>query len=74
MRTLPTLKREAGKAATWRGHHLTAWYTDASRGFASSRCATIGCRAWVQVESNPPPNGIDIGGSAVAVNCPAADA
>lgn len=28
------------------------------------------CGAYVQVDSNPPPNGIDIGGNAVALNCP----
>jgi hypothetical protein len=29
------------------------------------------CGAWVQVQPNPAPNGIDIGGSAVAVGCEA---
>jgi hypothetical protein len=73
MRTLTDLKSEAQKAAAWRGHHLAAWYTDVSRGLATSHCATTGCQAWVRVENRPSPNGIEIGGSAVAVNCPTAD-
>jgi hypothetical protein len=29
----------------------------------------MNCGKWIQVESNPAPNGIDIGGPAVALNC-----
>jgi hypothetical protein len=31
------------------------------------------CAMWVQVDTNPPANGIDIGGPAVALNCEAND-
>ena len=29
------------------------------------------CPAWVDLNTNPPANGIDIGGPAVALDCPA---
>jgi hypothetical protein len=70
MKSLARLKAQAVRSATWRGHHLAAWDTAISRDSATTVCTVPGCKAWVQVENHPSPNGIEIGGPAVAVNCP----
>ena len=73
MTTIATLKRDAGRGARWRGHRLGRWSTPvgaAADDRAYAECRNAGCRASVSVDTTPPPNGIDIGGSAVAVNCP----
>lgn len=68
MTSLRTLKREARESATWRGHSLSRFhtYTTAERR-AVAHCRN--CPASVVVDCYPAPNGIDIGGDAVAVNC-----
>ncbi len=66
MRKLERLKLEASHTATARGHRLSRfsdWYGAA----AMARCLV--CRAAVKVDTRPLPNGIDIGGEAVALNC-----
>jgi hypothetical protein len=72
MASLLTLKRQAGAGARWRGHKLGKWQSPT--GWADDRayaeCGNAGCHASVSVDVTPAPNGIDIGGSAVAVNCP----
>jgi hypothetical protein len=79
MPNLDDLKKEADASATWRQHHLGPW-DDTRHGSArdlaagydrQTSIAECRCGAYVQVDTNPPPNGIDIGGSAVAVNCTA---
>lgn len=55
MTTLETLKKEAKDAARWRGH---------------DGAICVKCDAGVWVDTDPPPNGIDIYGGAVALNCP----
>ncbi len=55
-----TLKKEAEKSAKWRGHSMI-WEGNAGT------CEH--CGAWVQVLNRPQANEIEIGGSAVAVNC-----
>jgi hypothetical protein len=63
--TLRTLKTQASKAIKFRGHtgrwsalhSVSAWF----------RCTD--CDAHAYVTTRPPANGIDIGGSAVAVSC-----
>jgi len=54
------LKKEANRAADFRGHRLF-WQGN------TGTCEH--CGAWAQIDTNPAPNGIDIGGPAVAVNC-----
>jgi hypothetical protein len=69
MRTIEALRREAGSAARWRGHRLT-WTTirqDERRTIARGTCRQ--CQASVDCNTRPEPNGIDIGGEAVAINC-----
>ena len=66
MATLRDLKTEAKSAATWRGHHMKRFET------VNGHAATSVCR-WcsmgIYVDAKPAPNGIDIGGEAVALNC-----
>jgi hypothetical protein len=71
MVSLSSLRRSAAKSAAARGHELGTWTTDTARGRAYAECVVADCRAWVQVEINPAANSIDIGGSAVALGCPA---
>lgn len=66
---LAGLMAEATVSAANRGHRLT-WARDASGAHASGVCA---CGRSVIVDTSPPPNGVDIGGEAVALNCPDAD-
>lgn len=73
MRKIDRLKKEAREACEWRGHKMGNFFD--SRGFWSSHqrvalCKNFGCGAMVVVDSKPDPNGIDISGDAVAVNCP----
>jgi hypothetical protein len=64
MRTIDRLKKEARESAEWRGHKLSR-FTRSYYGFA----AECPCGASVAVSANPPPNGTDIMGDAVAVYC-----
>ena len=66
-RSLISLKREATMAVQWRGHILKRWQTGVSiyQGYAECRV----CGMSVHVDTNPQPNGIDIGGEAVALTC-----
>lgn len=59
------LKLEARQATEFRGHILGPWSGTAGTDLAY--CKT--CRCQVAVTPEPAPNGIDIGGRAVAVNC-----
>jgi hypothetical protein len=57
---------DATESAAFRGHKLGKWiFHDGNT--AETTC--MNCGKWIQVESNPAPNGIDIGGPAVALNC-----
>ncbi len=66
MNELGQLAVEADTAATFRGHKL-GFFTSLSDTKASADCAV--CGMGVSVNTSPPPNGIDIGGEAVALNC-----
>ncbi len=55
----------AENCSTWRKHRLD--WTIYNDRVALGQCS---CGAWVQVETNPMPNSIDIGGPAVAIDCP----
>jgi hypothetical protein len=71
MMRVAMLKAEARKSAEWRGHDM-APFKDAT-GFVKSRpvfrSTCRKCGMHVDVSTNPAPNEIDIGGSAVALNC-----
>ena len=66
---LSTLKKSAAKSANHRGHRLK-W--GAAYGRANGPKSIIGrckCGCEVVCAEAPAPNGIDIGGEAVAINC-----
>jgi hypothetical protein len=70
MDTHTRLHKLAAKAATFRGHSLS-WgplVISGARIRETARCRR--CTATVSVDTRPESNGIDIGGDAVAVNCP----
>ena len=75
------LKYDAIKALESRGHDVREW-NEFTRGYgytgfhhsstpskANAEC--IYCKMEVQIDTSPPPNGIEIGGEAVALNCTA---
>jgi len=62
------LKMEAHEAATWRGHSLSLFKTERAGRQAYATCGN--CPALVAVNTHPMPNGIDVGGAAVALTCP----
>lgn len=66
MKSLLVLRKEALAACELRGHTMGKW--DKTKTTASCKC--LNCEGWVQVETKPAPNSIDIGGSAVGENCP----
>jgi len=63
------LEVEAREAAVWRGHLLHAFRPDDWRASSVSRACCARCGAQVEVNANPRPNEIDVGGEAVAINC-----
>jgi hypothetical protein len=71
MAALDQLQIRATKAARYRGHTLDRWntYHGESRSLSNNEC--IRCGAWVQCNTKPLPNEIDIGGTAVAIGCEA---
>ena len=70
MTKLDKLKKEANEACKFRGHDMGEWQDsfDTVNGDISY-CECKVCGKWVQVETKPQANSIDIGGPAVAVGC-----
>lgn len=70
MKSLNTLKREAQRSTAFRGHTMR-WGEPFGR--ADGPKSMIGrcqhCKAEVLLAQKPAPNGIEIGGNAVATNC-----
>ena len=62
------LKKEAMESAQWRGHKFSGKWDKHDRLPIFMRECIV-CAAFVAVDLSPAPNGIDIGGSAVAINC-----
>lgn len=60
------LKVQAARSAQARNHRLAGW-TDYAGEKASAVCEVCGKEAYV--DANPAPNGIDVSGEAVALNC-----
>lgn len=68
MRKIERLKKEALSACQWRGHIMPRFKCAAHQPtVAFSNCRV--CDMQVVVDTKPAPNGIDIGGEAVALNC-----
>jgi len=68
---LQALMRNARDIAVGRGHDLAPfeqWAEGSSRRHGA-RAVCRHCTAWVQVETHPAPNSIDIGGPAIAEEC-----
>ena len=63
------LEMEAREAAEWRGHVMTefAYKLTPGRTQGYSKCKRCGKGVWT--DTRPMPNGIDISGEAVALNC-----
>ena len=75
MKTIDRLKKEARKSCTWRGHNMSNFKPAAYwKNVRYARCKNPGCQAEVWVDAHPQPNGIEIHGDAVALNCPAGGA
>ena len=70
MANLPVLKKRAKAASKLRGHKLGLWrvFPGKSRTICNAKCEV--CGAEVQCNDHPLPNEIEIGGTAVALNCP----
>ena len=67
---LNRLIHDANASATWREHTLKNYwklFVNDTRLVASNNC--LRCNAWVQINTNPQPNDIDVSGEAVALNC-----
>ena len=64
---LDRLKEEALESTTFRGHQMKPW-KDYGDGKQSMTLCSI-CERWVTVNTDPMPNEIDVGGSAVAMTC-----
>ncbi|RDJ35688.1 MAG: hypothetical protein DWQ19_12790 [Crenarchaeota archaeon] len=65
---LQELKNQAEERVAYRGHELGQWRPGSFwQRQANNECRH--CGKWVQVDTEPSPNGIDIGGPAVALNC-----
>ena len=67
MTKLRRLQLEALGSCRFRGHRMSR-FEHSTPDNAVSSC--LDCPATVQVLSHPAPNQIDIGGEAVALNCP----
>jgi hypothetical protein len=71
--TFEQLEEDALQACGWRHHvmKLTSNTPLASgREQRTYECQNDECCGYVQTMTDPPPNGIDIGGTAVAMGCP----
>jgi hypothetical protein len=71
MRKIERLRLEALESCRFRGHKMGQFITLASRnGQALVRVAYCTmCNKQVAIDSHPTPNGIEIGGEAVALEC-----
>lgn len=68
-RTLRRLLREAREAARMRGHEIKRAKVERSESRSTAVLVCRRCGSEVGVDTRPLPNGIEIGGEAVAVGC-----
>jgi hypothetical protein len=64
--SLNTLRRIAARCTAWRGHAMR--WTPVTDDRIIGICRH--CTMYVQCDTTPQSNGIDIGGTAVALSCP----
>ena len=68
MRKKQRLRRNAILAAKFRGHQMTRQWVYSTNGKRQSiKCRICGMHSIIDLD--PPPNGIDISGQAVALHC-----
>lgn len=67
MKKMEQLRIRALESCNFRGHKMKP-FSRKYRHWWSSECKT--CKAIVNINDDPAPNGIDIGGTAVAMRCP----
>jgi hypothetical protein len=73
MGKLEKFKKQAERSAEFRGHALGPWksnlfFPTKKRAVELSIC--VYCGEWAEVDTCPLPNGINVSGTAVAVDCP----
>lgn len=69
LKELKRLRREATEACHFRGH-LISWGYSHFNGKKAQQCGEcVHCKKTVVIDTWPAPNGIDIGGRAVALGC-----
>ncbi len=69
MRKIERLKQETRQAAKFRGHTLGKFRNFDLNGSPAAYAECTVCGKWVQVETRPAPNSIEVGGPAIAVGC-----
>ena len=70
MRKIDKLKMIARQACTYRGHVLPkGWKNLTPRPTRKAHTECLACGMYVQVTRFPAPNEIEVGGSAVAMDC-----
>ncbi len=72
MKAITRIRKEAEAAAMSRGHKLHPWHPlerDRGRGVVFATCCRV-CFYGVAIDAEPAPNGIEVAGRAVALNCP----
>ena len=68
--TMNRLRRSARESCKWRGHDMTPFKANGNwRPYSAQTSVCRKCGMEVAVDAYPAPNGIDIGGEAVALNC-----
>jgi len=67
MTTLATLKKQALESCKFRGHSMGRFRTCIKNQSAWTNCGI--CGKQINVDTAPLPNGIEIGGEAVALSC-----
>lgn len=63
------LARQATRTAKFRGHTLSAWQWTHTADRTTGAATCHDCHRGAYVDTRPAPNGIDISGDAIALNC-----
>jgi len=67
---LRRLRREATESCKFRGHSISWGYSHFDGSSRAQQCGEcIHCGKTVVIDTNPAPNGIMVGGSALAIGC-----
>jgi len=69
IKALRRLRREATEACYFRGHLINWGYSHFESNRAQQCGECVHCGKSVVIDTKPAPNGIDIGGNALALGC-----